>query len=473
MTGRYWWSDDADQNAQVEGVSECSWLDGKKTVGIYIELDGFSNVAGDEFRVENDETNVSVTIASVDGKRKTFLLTGLASETAGIEVAQKERKQVIDETMVFVGVDDVGEKFDDVERMTARFGEKGITEDCCARSDEESAQGFQVYVEDFGGPRVETNGAGLLIEDEGMKIDTSGYVAKEEHQQCSRCETCSLYVNKSCFGFWDSFGVNPDFAESGADEFDASAQAVSEVSTHEQSAEGGNVKRCYMGFWDRELVDSGSGHEGRTRVDDGRRRREATTGGRNKIIYVEQGKKVRQMSEEELVEWMKNGGDNAFVVHDGKVVTAETVSRLKDSAMIRLVNRLPGGGRKKKTVPKSTGGEDLSATEESSSSTLSSDQSAWMARVNEVFRGDAVEQMKSIASTGPGGWTEAWAKKVMEVGEEGEEEILIWLLRGMWDEFGHVVAKKMIKGVRDFVREQKEGAGTTIEGKEAAIEEEG
>ena len=127
-------------------------------------------------------------------------------------------------------------------------------------------------------------------------------------------------------------------------------------------------------FWGRELTDDRGGHECGTGVDDGRRRREAATGGRNKTIYVEQGKEVRRMSEEEIVEWMVNGGENAFVVHDGKVVTIETVSRLKDNAIIRLVNRLPGGGRKKKAVPKSTGGEDLSAMEESSSSTLSSDQ---------------------------------------------------------------------------------------------------
>ena len=30
------------------------------------------------------------------------------------------------------------------------------------------------------------------------------------------------------------------------------------------------------------------------------------------------------MSEEEIVEWMVNGGENAFAVHDGKVVTTET-----------------------------------------------------------------------------------------------------------------------------------------------------
>ena len=151
----------------------------------------------------------------------------------------------------------------------------------------------------------------------------------------------------------------------------------------------------------------------------------------------------------------------------------------------------------------------MSATEESSSSTLSSDRSSWMTRMNEVFGGDAVEQMKSIASTGPGGWTEAWARKVMEVGEEGEEEVLGCLHRAMRDEFGHVAAQTMMEGIRNFVREQEDGrdrgkkggreerrqqwsrgeeawesvgremrkreggAGSAIEGKEATIEEEG
>ena len=196
---------------------------------------------------------------------------------------------------------------------------------------------------------------------------------------------------------------------------------------------------------------------------DGGLRREATTGGRNKRIYVEQGKEIKRMSEEEIVEWMENGGENAFMVHDGKVVTTETVSRLKDNAMIRLVSRLLGGGRKKKAIPRSTRGENLSATEESSSSTMSSDQAAWIARVGEAFKGDAAEQMRMIASTGPGGWTEAWARKVMEVGEEGEEDLLWCLHRAMREEFGIATAKNMIKGIRDFVNEQRKGTEAVVE----------
>ena len=78
--------------------------------------------------------------------------------------------------------------------------------------------------------------------------------------------------------------------------------------------------------------------------------------------------------------------------------------------------------------------------------------------MNEAFGGEAVEQMELIASTGPGGWTETWARKIMEVGEEGEgEEVLGCLHKAMQDEFGHVAARTMIKGIRSFVREQEDG----------------
>ena len=76
--------------------------------------------------------------------------------------------------------------------------------------------------------------------------------------------------------------------------------------------------------------------------------------------------------------------------------------------------------------------------------------------MNEAFGGEAVEQMKSIASTGPGGWTEAWARKIMEVGEEGEEEVLGCLHRAMRDEFGHVAAQTMIEGIRNFADRRME-----------------
>ena len=524
--GKYRWDDrsggDADKDVQGEAISKFSWSDGKKTVSIYIELDSSDDVAEDAFRAEAGETDVSITIASVAGKQRTFRFTGLANEITGVKVAQKKGKQLIDEfvdkemkqntgnlerdlafpkkladdeMMVPVDMRGVSEEFDDVEQMAAKLGAKGTAEafikaadfmscaveenvkfevgdqaqDLYAGNNEELAQGYQVCVKDFGNPRAETNEAGLLVEGEGVKTGTCCCLTKEKHRQCLRCEMSSPYVNKSYYSFLDSPRVDPDFVKNGTDEFDAardawrdgearecrfvfiaSARTVSEASAQEQSAEDGNVKRGYMESCDKELMDSGSGHERGTRVDDGGRRRGMTTdgrGGESKRIYVRQGEKIRQMSEEELVEWMESGGGNTYAVHDGKIVTAEMINRLKDCVMIRLVIRLPGGGRRKKAVPKKKGGEDMRATEESSSSTLSSDRLSWMTKMNEAFGGDAVEQMKSIASIGPGGWTEAWARKVMEVGEEGAEEVLGCLHKAMRDKFGPGAAQTMIEGI--------------------------
>ena len=97
----------------------------------------------------------------------------------------------------------------------------------------------------------------------------------------------------------------------------------------------------------------------------------------------------------------------------------------------------------------------MSATDESSSSTLSSEQLSSIMEMNEVFGDGVLEQMKTIACTGQGGWTEAWARKVMEVHEEEEEELLEYLCKAMRAEFGNVGAETMIGGIRKFAREQR------------------
>ena len=264
VAGKYWWDDrsgdDADKNIQGEAVGRYSWSDGKKTVSIYIELGVLDDVAEDEFRAEAGETYISVTIASAAGKRRTFMLMGLANEITGVEVAQTKGKRLIDEMAVPVDVPGVGEEFDDVEQMTARIGAERIEEAfveetdfaLCAEDNEELTEGCQVCVKDFGNSRIETDEAGFLAEGEGAKMDTSWCLTKEEHQRGLRCEACSPRVNKSCFSFWDSTKVDPDLVENGMNEFDASTQAVSEVSTHEQSAEDGNVQMCCMGFFGAE-----------------------------------------------------------------------------------------------------------------------------------------------------------------------------------------------------------------------------
>ena len=142
------------------------------------------------------------------------------------------------------------------------------------------------------------------------------------------------------------------------------------------NVEDGNVKGGCMRSWRGELRGSGSGLERDTRGGDegGRRRQEMTTGGESKRIYVRRWEGVRRMSKEELVRLAKDESSHVYVVYGGRVMTPETINRLKDDAIVRVVDRMMGGGRKKKAAPRNKGESDMSATDESSSSTLSSER---------------------------------------------------------------------------------------------------
>ena len=66
-----------------------------------------------------------------------------------------------------------------------------------------------------------------------------------------------------------------------------------------------------------------------------------------------------------------------------------------------------------------------------------------------------MERMKTIAYIEQGGWVEAWARKIMEVGEEKEEEVLGYLCGMARVECGDVGAETMIGEIRKFIREQR------------------
>ena len=93
--GEYQWNDrsggDADKDVQGEATSKYSSSDEKKTVSIYIELAGLDDVVEEAFRAGAGDT------ASVASKQRLFRLTGLANEIAGVKVAQKKGKQLINE----------------------------------------------------------------------------------------------------------------------------------------------------------------------------------------------------------------------------------------------------------------------------------------------------------------------------------------------------------------------------------------
>ena len=61
-------------------------------MSIYIELEGSDDVVQNTFKAESGKTDVSLTIASVAGKRRTFKLTGLANEITLVKVAQMQGK---------------------------------------------------------------------------------------------------------------------------------------------------------------------------------------------------------------------------------------------------------------------------------------------------------------------------------------------------------------------------------------------
>ena len=82
-------------------------------------------------------------------------------------------------------------------------------------------------------------------------------------------------------------------------------------------------------------------------------------------------------------------------------------------------------------------------------------RSSWATKMSEVFGDGTAEELKSMASTEPGGWTEAWARKVMEMGEGEEEEVLKCLHRAMQIDFGHEGVETMVEGIRSFVRERR------------------
>ena len=99
--GKYQWDDsskakgDADQHNQGEAITKYGWSNGKKQVSIYIELDGLDDVADDSFTFESGEKEVSLTIASIGGKRRRFALTALSNKITDVKLQRKKGKNTV------------------------------------------------------------------------------------------------------------------------------------------------------------------------------------------------------------------------------------------------------------------------------------------------------------------------------------------------------------------------------------------
>merc|ERR1719437_384962 len=95
--GKYNW-DEAKKGVEVamgEAITKYSWADGKKRVSIYIELEGLDDVADDALATESGEKDVSLTIASIGGKRRRFVASGLFAEIDGVKLERKKGKDTV------------------------------------------------------------------------------------------------------------------------------------------------------------------------------------------------------------------------------------------------------------------------------------------------------------------------------------------------------------------------------------------
>merc|ERR1712232_228035 len=76
-------------------MGKYGWSDGKKTVSIYIEMDGLDDVAADQMSITSGEKEVSFVIASIGGKKRSFTLKDLSNEIDGAKFVQKPGKNTV------------------------------------------------------------------------------------------------------------------------------------------------------------------------------------------------------------------------------------------------------------------------------------------------------------------------------------------------------------------------------------------
>jgi len=89
---------DSQKTVDVEmgaAITKYSWSDGKKRVSIYIELEGIDDVPDDALSSTSGEKEVSLTIASLGGKKRQFALSNLFAEIDGVKVERKKGKNTV------------------------------------------------------------------------------------------------------------------------------------------------------------------------------------------------------------------------------------------------------------------------------------------------------------------------------------------------------------------------------------------
>lgn len=96
VTGKYAWTgDDKPKDAEATAgaeITKYSYSDGKKSVSVYVELDGLDDVPDDKITTSVDgETKVELVIAAIGtpAKKRVLILNGLFAEITGAKATNK------------------------------------------------------------------------------------------------------------------------------------------------------------------------------------------------------------------------------------------------------------------------------------------------------------------------------------------------------------------------------------------------
>mmetsp|Transcript_29229 Transcript_29229/g.67289 ORF Transcript_29229/g.67289 Transcript_29229/m.67289 type:complete len:182 (-) Transcript_29229:66-611(-) len=101
VSGKYAWDKDvqnrknADSDVAGEAITKYAWSDGRKTVSIYIELEGLDDVAEDALHLSSSERELSFVIDNIAGKRRGLALSGLLHEIDGVKLSRKIGKNTV------------------------------------------------------------------------------------------------------------------------------------------------------------------------------------------------------------------------------------------------------------------------------------------------------------------------------------------------------------------------------------------
>ena len=79
--------------------------------------------------------------------------------------------------------------------------------------------------------------------------------------------------------------------------------------------------------------------------------------GGSKAIHARYGNKIQAMTEKELRRLLEENSGK-YVVYDGKIMTPRSIKQLKNHTIVRIIDKMMGGGKKKGQKETEQGGNN-------------------------------------------------------------------------------------------------------------------